>query len=150
MSLACKNFHSAEVGAGASGLAKASFGNVSTWVATANSSRSLRFLDVTIALRRIRITKTTYLRSEKMAFSNETKLTCIRCALSAAASTSRLARPQSWHRRWRHPFDVQTDAQEATTRLTERVTGCTTMQAVVVGGALMDLLMTLFVRSHQA
>lgn len=50
MSLACKNFHSAEVGAGASGLAKASFGNVSTWVATAKSSRSFRFLDVTIAV----------------------------------------------------------------------------------------------------
>lgn len=133
MSLACRNFHSAEVGAGASGLAKASVGNVSTWVATVKSSRSFRFLDVTIALRQVSMTTMASFGWEKFAFSRETKFTCTRCALFEAASTSRPAQPQSWHRRRRHPFEVQTDAQEATMRLTEWKPECTAMQTVVVG-----------------
>lgn len=57
MSFACKNCHSACIADGASGFGKASFGRVSTWVATAKSSRSFLFLDVTIALGRVSIAK---------------------------------------------------------------------------------------------
>lgn len=95
MSLACRNCHSAGVAAGASGFAKPSSGKVSACVATANSSRSLRFRDVTIALRIVSITKILPLESEKIALSNGPRRTCSHCAWIEAASTGRRARPQS-------------------------------------------------------
>lgn len=89
ISLACKKSHSACDGAGASGLLKASWGRLSTCVATANSSRSFLLRDVTIALGEVSTLKIMSQQSEKFALSSARQLTCSRCAWNEAASIGR-------------------------------------------------------------
>lgn len=89
ISFACKKSDSACVGAGASGLVKASCGKPAGCVATANNSRSFLFRDVTIALRHVSTAKITSLASEKIARSHGAQLTCSHCAWSEVALTGR-------------------------------------------------------------
>lgn len=95
ISFVCKNCHSACVAAGASGAANAPWGRGSIWVATAKSSRSFRFRDVTIVLKIVSITKRTSFESEKFALSFGASLTCTHCAWIEAAAINRRGRPQS-------------------------------------------------------
>lgn len=109
ISFNCKNCHSAAVADGASGLAEMSWGRGSTWVATAKSSRSFLFRDVTIALSGVSTMKIIPDESENSALFFDAQLTCTRCALIEAAAINRRARPQSWHLLSQHPFASETD-----------------------------------------
>ena len=94
MSHLCKNWASAEVVGRASGSVKSMSGIPSAWVAIANSSRSLRLREATIALKIVRNHQDTPNWSEKFALSIETILTCILPVLIAVVWHGRRARPQ--------------------------------------------------------
>jgi len=90
-----RNVFSAGVVVGASGSLKSWSGMPSSSVATANSSRSLRFRDAVIDLRVVNTDYRTSKRSEKRALSIKTDRTLIPPALIAEASGGRRARAQS-------------------------------------------------------
>lgn len=117
MSHCRKKSCSAGVRGGTSGFAKLCLGTPSVVVATAKSSRSLRLRDSTIELSRVSTTKLISSESDECALSSGGVLTCILAASGARASCGRRARPQSWHRRQRHPFCMKTDGPPGFSRV---------------------------------